>query len=82
VQVKATFKDSLTFRSTPELYLGIKLYPDGQHEEVYNGPGQLIRDRYEHRKGVGASLLSFPIEELRRLSATVPAEERVPKRAV
>src|SRR3954470_5346699 len=29
VQIKATFKDSLTFRSVPDYYLGFKLYPDG-----------------------------------------------------
>ncbi len=34
VQIKATFKESLTFRSVPDYYLGFKLYPDGRHEEI------------------------------------------------
>lgn len=80
VQVKATFKDSLTFKSTPELYLGLKLYPDGRHEEVFNGPGQLIADRFAHRKGIGDVLLSFPIAELKALSMTVAEVDRVPCR--
>ena len=42
VQIKATFKNSLTFRTVPEYYLGFKLYPDGQYEEIFNGPGQVF----------------------------------------
>lgn len=34
VQIKATFKNSLTFKTVPDYYLGFKLYPDGHHEEV------------------------------------------------
>jgi hypothetical protein len=82
VQIKATFKDSLTFRSVPDYYLGFKLYPDGQHEEIFNGPGQVIFDRYVGRKGVGVTLLSFPLAELRKLSDQVPESERIPKRKV
>ena len=80
VQIKATFKDSLTFKTTPDYYLGFKLFPDGRHEEIFNGPGKIIRDRYVARKGLGSSLLSFPITELRKLSAQVAQNERIPKR--
>jgi hypothetical protein len=80
VQIKATFKDSLTFRTRPDYYLGFKLYPNGEHEEIFNGPGQIIFDRYVARKGVGVNLLSFPIAELRKLSEQVPENERIPKR--
>jgi hypothetical protein len=38
VQIKATFKDSLTFRTVPAYYLGFKLYPDGRHEEISTAP--------------------------------------------
>jgi len=80
VQVKATFKASLTFKTRPDYYLGFKLFPDGHHEEVFNGPGRIIFERYGTRKDIGVELLSFPIAELRRLSALVPSSERVPKR--
>lgn len=81
VQVKATFKESLTFKSIPEWYLGFKLHPSGEYEEIYNGPGELIYERYSHRKGIGKSLLSFPVAELRKISATVPAGQRIARRA-
>jgi hypothetical protein len=80
VQIKATFKDQLTFGTTPELYLGFKLYPNGTHDVVFNGPGEVIFNEYSHRQGIGAKLLSFPISRLRELSSTVPDKDRVPKR--
>jgi hypothetical protein len=80
VQIKATFKDSLTFKTCPDYYLGFKLYPDGRHDEVFNGPGRIILERYRGRKGIGSQLLSFPIEELRSLSDRVAAADRIPKR--
>ena len=80
VQIKATFKDSLTFVSVPDYYLGFKLYNDGSYEEVFNGPGNLISDRYRGRKNIGVKLLSFPIAELRKLSQQVEQNQRIPKR--
>ena len=80
VQVKATFRDSLTFKTTPDFLLGFKLYPDGRYEEVFNGPGKLIFEKYKHRAGIGTSLLSFPNAVLRELSATVAPVERISRR--
>jgi hypothetical protein len=80
VQIKATFKNHLTFRKTPELYLGFKLFEDGRHEVIFNGPGKLIYDRYVDRQNIGTRLLSFPISVLRGLSEGVPDSERVPRR--
>ena len=80
VQIKATFKNSLTFKTVPDYYLGFKLYPDGRHEEIFNGPGTVIYHRYLTRKGVGVELLSFPLTELHRLSEQVAESDRIQKR--
>jgi hypothetical protein len=80
VQIKATFKDSLTFKTCPDYYLGFKLHPDGRYEEVFNGPGRIILERYRGRKGIGTKLLSFPIGELRSMSAQLDPAERIPRR--
>jgi len=80
VQIKATFKDSLTFKGTPDYYLGFKLDDDGEYDEVYNGPGCLIFERFQHRGGIGQVLLAFPIRELRLLSVRVPEGERIRRR--
>ena len=81
VQVKATFKDRLTMTAVPELYLGLKLSQDGAHREVYNGPGVLISEKFAHRSGLGERQLSFSITALEQLSHSVPAQERVRRRA-
>jgi hypothetical protein len=80
LQIKATFKDSLTFKTTSDYYLGFKLFPDGRYEEVFNGPGKIIYERFKHRKGIGVQLLSFSNKDLKALSREVPAHERIPKR--
>jgi len=80
VQIKATFKDSLTFRTVPDYYLGFKLYKDGRHEEVYNGPGKYIYDRYKDRRGIGINLLSFSNKELYKMSKEIANNERIIKR--
>ena len=74
------FQGSLTFVSVPDYYLGFKLYVDGNYEEVFNGPGSLIYERYQTRKDIGKRLLSFPISELRKLSQNVERDKRIPKR--
>lgn len=81
VQIKATFQEHLTFKTTPELYLGFKLFRDGTHEVIFNGPGQIIFDCYASRAGIGERLLRFPNSMLKRLSAGVPDDLRVQKRA-
>ena len=82
VQIKATFKDSLTFTTTPDYYLGFKLNEDGTFEEIYNGPGAPIYARFSHRKGIGEKLLSFSNSSLRELSRAVAPQDRIPKRQV
>ena len=80
VQIKATFQDHLTFKRTPQLYLGFKLNRDGTYEEIYNGPGHLIFNKYAHRSGIGEKLLRFPIKDLQSISKDVQQVDRVPKR--
>jgi hypothetical protein len=80
VQIKATFQDQLVFKTVPGHYLGFKLYPNGRHEEIFNGPAQIIHDHYVHRKGIGKKLLSFPVSVLCELSRKVQSADRIPKR--
>src|SRR5260370_30511781 len=61
---KATFKDSLTFGTIPDYYLGFKLNEDGQFEEIFNGPGKLIYEHIQNRKDLVTKLLSLPTAKL------------------
>ncbi|ALZ75305.1 hypothetical protein [Rheinheimera sp. F8] len=80
VQIKATFKDSLTFRKISDYYIGIKIYENGQYEEIFNGPGYVIAEEYIHRKGFGKNLLSFPIKRLKDLSKKVSNDHRITRK--
>ena len=81
VQIKATFKDKLTLTVVPDFYLGIRLFEDGTYEEIFNGPGFVIAERYSHRSGFGQKQLSVPLTALRELSRGVSSAQRIPRRA-
>jgi hypothetical protein len=80
VQIKATFKDKLSLTAVPEFYLGIRLFEDGTHEEIFNGPGSVIAERFSHRSGFGEKQLSFPLAALQELSHSVLSDQRIPRR--
>lgn len=77
IQIKATFKESLTFTHNPDYYIGIKFNKDGSFEEIYNGPGKYIYNEFKERKGIGTKLLSLPITKLRAISNNIPLHEKI-----
>ncbi|MCZ2443461.1 MAG: hypothetical protein LC101_06775 [Flavobacteriales bacterium] len=82
VQIKATMKDSLTYpaRHTPDFYLGIKILPNGDIQEIFNGPGKLIGLHLKNRKMPNTGLHNISIKSLQTLNDKVKSTERVPKR--
>jgi len=82
IQIKATFKDSLTFPSNhiPELYLGLKINSDGSFEEIYNGPGKYIKELIGNRQPPYNRLYLFPIKKLSEISRKVLEQEKIKKR--
>lgn len=82
VEVKATFKESLAFRTIPDYCIGFKLYRDGSYEVIFNGPGKVILQKYSHRDGIGIKQLSFPLSDLKALSDSVSSKDRIPRRVV
>lgn len=79
-QIKPTFKDRLTFKKTPDYYIGIKIFENGKYEEIFNGPGDVIKKKYQHRKGLGEKLLSFSNKHLQALSKDISKREKIKKR--
>jgi hypothetical protein len=80
VQIKATFKDSLTFRTETAFYLGLKFEADGTYKEVFNGPGSVAASAFSHRKGFGKDLLSASVAKLEALSRSVADDQRISRR--
>ncbi|MCR2834075.1 DUF6998 domain-containing protein [Parerythrobacter lacustris] len=79
IQIKATFQDALTFKNPNGLFLGIKLFHDGRHEVVYNGPAVHIFDEFQHRRGIGVKLLRFPNWKLRAIEERYPERLTIPR---
>tara|TARA_R110002050_G_scaffold158249_1_gene287511 strand:+ start:7556 stop:8044 length:489 start_codon:yes stop_codon:yes gene_type:complete len=77
IQIKATFKESLTYNHSPDYYIGIKLFENGEFKIVYNGPGKYIHEAFAHRKNIGRKLLSFPIEKLKYISDQIDQSEKI-----
>ena len=47
VEIKATQSKSVAFRSEPEHTIIIKILPNGEFENVYNGPGNIVWKQFE-----------------------------------
>jgi hypothetical protein len=82
IQIKPTMKDSLTFPCdhVPDYYLGVKINEDGTIEEIFNGPGKVIKQKIKNRKTTKINLFSIPNSILKKLSEGVTADQRIPKR--
>ena len=68
VQINTTMKEALTFPydHVPDYYLGIKVHPTGDVEEIFNGPGSVIADLLKNRKRPKNNLHSISINRLTR----------------
>lgn len=82
VQIKTTFSKNLTFPvgHVPDYYLGIKLNRDGTFEEIYNGPGQLIKDALKRRAPTSTGLHGNITSQLKRINLDIPDSQRIPRR--
>jgi|SRR6056297_2837280 len=83
VQIKTTMKDSLTFPAdnVPDHYLGVKVHNDGELEEIFNGPGKLIKEQaLNNRTTIPKNhLYSISIKKLKAINETVPDSKRINK---
>lgn len=82
VQIKTTLKDSLTFPCDhiPDYYLGIKILPDGNCQEIFNGSGDLVYELVKNRKLTKSNLHSISIKSLMKQDEVVQDDDRIPKR--
>jgi hypothetical protein len=78
IQIKTTFTDSLTFPvDIPDYYLGIKVFSDGTHEEIYNGPGNHIGELVKNRKQPANGQYQVSISALKALNLTVAGKDKI-----
>jgi hypothetical protein len=77
VQIKVTMKEALGFGNVPDYYLGLRISPAGDIDEIFNGPGSVIWEAIKHRKRPKNYLFALPIGFLRRLNENVADIDRV-----
>lgn len=81
VQIKTTFKNSLGIpcdkKDVPNYYLGIKIYPDGKFEEIYNGPGMVIWNLVKNRETTKIGLHNVALNTLRELNKNIKADRKI-----
>lgn len=79
VQTKATMKANVTFPvdHTPDYYLAVKIHPDGRLEEIFNGPGSIVRELIKGRKATKTNLHSISIGALGKVQGDVAATEKI-----
>jgi len=70
VQIKATQVKSIGLRSEPDHLLVIRILPNGEFEEVYNGPGDLAWKNAGKMQSNGQKQIS--LSKLSRLMSKVP----------
>jgi hypothetical protein len=80
VQIKATQRHSVALRSEPEHLLVLKLLPNGQWEEAYNGPGELGWQNAGRMQKNGQRPIS--LSKLSEMMSQVAVEERLPRLVV
>ena len=78
VEIKATQRSRVAFRSCPESVIVIKIDRTGSFEEVYNGPGGLVWKNFEGKKPPSNGQFQIGLNKLRSLQALVDEADRVP----
>ncbi len=77
VEIKATQKNSVAFRSNCQHAIVIKINSDGTFTEVYNGPGQLIWDEFKGKKVPKNGQFSIALSKLKKLNLLVKESQRI-----
>jgi hypothetical protein len=79
VEIKATQSKSVAFRSKPEHTIAIKILPNGEFEEVFNGPGELVWKQFEGRTVPSNGQFQISLTKLRTLNEQVNESQRIPR---
>ena len=81
VQIKATFKDKLSFpcnkSEVPDYYIGIKINSDGSFEEIYNGKGSYIWELVKSRQKTKTSSFQISVSSLKKLNDSVDVFDKI-----
>ena len=78
VEIKATQKESFSFRSKSEHIIAIKISENGQFVEVYNVPGELVWKEFDGKKTPKNGQFQKGLKRLKELDEQVDESQRIP----
>jgi len=85
IQIKTTFKNSLSFpygkENIPDYYIGIKLFENGDFEEIYNGLGMNIYKLIVNRKKPKNGYYNISISTLKKENSKVLDKDKIIKKS-
>jgi hypothetical protein len=77
VEIKTTQRESVAFRCEPKKLLVLKLYSNGEFEEIYNGNGSRVWATINTERRPTNGQYQIKLKTLRRLTKMVPPEEKL-----
>lgn len=77
VEVKATQRLSVALRHEPELLLALKLHPDGNFTEIYNGEGWRVWNAVKNKPMPSTGQYKISLARLAELNEQVSERERL-----
>ena len=80
VEIKATQLNRVAFRHAPQFAIVIRIFPDGNFEEIYNGPGRLIWDLFLGKSLPSNGQHQVSTNKLAKLNESVEDHLRIKKR--
>ena len=81
IEIKATQSDKVAFRSEPEYIIVIKIFKNGEFEEIYNGPGALVWCQFSGKPLPSNGQHQISLKKLKALNEKVDKTQRIQKNA-
>jgi hypothetical protein len=79
IEIKATQKSAVSFRSEPEYVIVLKIHPDGSFTEIYNGLGRRIWEQFLDKKLPSNGQFQITVNKLLKLNNLACPAERTPR---
>jgi hypothetical protein len=77
IEIKATQKSVVSFRSEPDYVLVLKIHSDGSFTEIYNGTGRRIWEQFAGKKTPSNGQFQITINKLLKLNDIATQSERI-----
>ncbi len=81
IEIKATQRSRVAFRSSPDYVLVVKINDDGSFDEVYNGPGSLIWAQFSGKRLPSNGQFQIGLAKLKKLDSLVSPHTRIQPRS-